>query len=148
MMSPTINMHFIRERSSSLSFFASSMARISPILGEIATAMTDTTTTTPNPRSNGGSAARQLTPQGIANVENARSRMPTVRMACQEKGVLLGFFIEHEVHKKTKQEREHLFMDASLLLREHEYCHAKIMDKVHDRHVHNYVPNQHYVGTF
>lgn len=59
-------------------------------------------------------------------------------MAHSEKSVLLGFFIEHEVHRKSKEERKDLFGEESLHLRGHELCRVKIKDNLADLHVQNY----------
>lgn len=65
-------------------------------------------------------------------------RLPTLRMSRPEKGVLLQFFIEQELHVKKREERDKAFEEAVEVLCENNFCRTRTKSVVSMRHIQKY----------
>lgn len=85
-------------------------------------------------------AQRLLNQQELESyAQSARkARATPERLTRPEKGVLLNFFIAHELHLKAIADREALYADAVAELRDHAYCRLRIIPVLCKGHVAHY----------
>lgn len=54
-----------------------------------------------------------------------KPHLPTLRMSHLEKGMLLSYFIDHQVHLTNKEEQNKIFEDAGYMMESHKYARRK-----------------------